>query len=100
MKSAYCSVFSSCGDALDRDDNANSDASNHDSSSVVFTTVKKRDQLVSREIDYIWIQKDSNLVADLSNSKILIPSIPDVGLPSIEHPSDHLPLFVTLMVDK
>jgi endonuclease/exonuclease/phosphatase family metal-dependent hydrolase len=98
MKSAYCSVFSSCSDASDRD-KSNCDSSNIDKNSKVFTTVKKRDQLVRREIDYIWVQKDSNIVVDLTNSKILIPTIPEIGLPSIEHPSDHLPLFATLITD-
>ena len=53
-----------------------------------FTTVKKREGLVKRQIDYIWY-RNVNLV---SSQRLGPEEIPDCGLPSEEWPSDHLAL--------
>jgi endonuclease/exonuclease/phosphatase family metal-dependent hydrolase len=53
-----------------------------------FTTVKKREDLIKRQIDYIW-HRNVNIV---SSQRLGPEEIPDCGLPSVEWPSDHLAL--------
>ena len=59
----------------------------------VITTCKKRDQLYTRQIDYIFYR---NFFNRRSKTEILSVEIPDIGLPSKDHPSDHIPLIITI----
>jgi mRNA deadenylase 3'-5' endonuclease subunit Ccr4 len=52
-----------------------------------FTTIKKRQELVKMQIDYIWYKHCS-----MVESYTLNVEIPDIGLPSVDWPSDHLAL--------
>jgi CCR4-NOT transcription complex subunit 6 len=62
-----------------------------------FTTAKKRQSTVVRTIDYIWTSNTLNI------TKLApLPTLTDLPklLPSIEYPSDHLPLCITFTYAK
>lgn len=66
----------------------------YDNDKRIYTTCKKRDKLVCRVIDYIFYR--SNKMKPQNEIQApLLSSLPAVGLPSKEHPSDHVLLGVT-----
>ncbi|HKB55887.1 MAG TPA: endonuclease/exonuclease/phosphatase family protein [Ramlibacter sp.] len=67
----------------------------HPTGGDVFTTCKWREEtgLVRRTIDYILVQP----AAQVSKAEIVgMKRVPEEGLPSLETPSDHLPLTATV----
>lgn len=56
-----------------------------------YTTFKKRDSVVRRCIDYIWISSNVEILDLLEIPKFT--DLPSVGLPSTTYPSDHLAIM-------
>ncbi len=59
-----------------------------------YTTFKKREKVVCRVIDYIFYKSDRLKVDSIVDAPRL-EDIPEIGLPSEKHPSDHVLLGVT-----